>query len=62
MSESRSELEKAAWGWHWESMRQSYFTNLGNHRKAEDCRKLADKWQQRRDALWGEAQGGQASG
>jgi hypothetical protein len=43
-------------------MRQSYFTNLGNHRKAEDCRKLADKWQQRRDALWGEAQGGQASG
>jgi hypothetical protein len=61
MAETRSELEKAAWGWHWEALRQSYYANHGNHRQAEACRLLADKWQQRRDALWGEAQGDEAN-
>jgi hypothetical protein len=62
MADGRTELEKAAWGWHWESLRQSYFTNLGNLRRAEECHQLADRWQQRRDALWAEAQGGEANG
>ena len=56
MIEGRTELEKAGYALHWELMRQGYFTRLGNHRRAEECRLLADKWQQRRDALWGEVQ------
>ena len=62
MSDGRTELEKASWGWHWEALRQSYFTRLGNYHRAEECRLLADKWQQRRDALWAETQGGLTDG
>ena len=62
MSDGRSELERASWGWHWEALRQGYFQRHGNHHQAEHCRQLADKWQQRRDALWGEAQGDEANG
>jgi hypothetical protein len=57
MADGRTELERSVWGLHRESLRQSYFAWLGNDRKSEECRLLADKWQQRRDALWAEAQG-----
>ena len=54
--DSRTELEKAGWGLHWEQVRVTYFTRLGNHKRAEECRLLAEKWQRRRDELWAEAQ------
>jgi hypothetical protein len=62
MSDGRTELEKASCGWCWEALRQSYFTRLGNHHRAEECGRLAEQWQQRRDALWADAQGGLTDG
>jgi hypothetical protein len=56
MTTDRTELEKAAYAVHWELMRTGYYQQIGNWRKAEECQALADRWQQRRDALWTEAQ------
>ena len=62
MPDGRTELEKSTWGWQWETVREHYFQRHGNLRRAEECRLLADRWQQRRDALWAEVQGGEANG
>jgi len=55
-SDSRTALEHAGWGLHWELTRLHYFERSGNHAKARECQALADQWKAKRDALWAEAQ------
>jgi len=56
--EGRTELERAGWAIHWEQVRVAYFTRLNHHAKAQQCRELVEKWQQRQAQLFEEAQKG----